>query len=160
MIESWITALQEWTDSLPEAVAWLGVALVGAIPFVESYFGAVIGVAAGLGTPVAILAAVIGNIVSMLAFVMSAGAVRDRVVDAGREEPARRKRLRTAFDRWGVPGVSLLGQSILPSQITATAMVSFGASRRAVIIWQSISITLWGVAFGLLASQGLQFISD
>lgn len=41
-------------------------------------------------------------------------------------------------------GVSLLGQTILPSQITATAMVSFGADRNAVILWQTLSILLWG----------------
>ena len=62
-----------------------------------------------------------------------------------------RVKLRRAFDRYGVAGVSLLGQTILPSQITSAMMVGIGASRQRVIVWQVVSIILWGVAFGVLA---------
>ena len=56
-----IENLQNFADSFPDWLQWLGVMLVSAIPFVESYFGSVIGVAIGLGPVVAILVAVIGN---------------------------------------------------------------------------------------------------
>ena len=96
---------------------------------------------------------------------MSAHGVRTKVM-AGRaggdapepEESGRRQKLRRAFDRYGVAGVSLLGQTILPSQITSAAMVSFGANRNAVILWQTISIILWGTAFGILAAVGVSFL--
>ena len=65
-------------------------------------------------------------------------------------------KLRRAFDRYGVAGVSLLGQTILPSQITSAAMVSFGANRNTVVFWQIVSIILWGIAFGVLATLGVQ----
>ncbi|WP_194409466.1 hypothetical protein [Microbacterium cremeum] len=165
-----IDALQDFASSFPEYIQWLGVMLVSAIPFVESYFGSMIGVVIGLPPVVAIGAAVIGNVISMIVFVLSAHGVRTKVV-AGRaarseggatvaeREPAespRRQKLRRAFDRYGVAGVSLLGQTILPSQITSAAMVSFGAHRNLVIFWQIISITLWGVLFGVLATLGIQ----
>jgi uncharacterized membrane protein len=163
-----IETLQDFASSFPEYIQWLAVLLVSAIPFVESYFGSVIGVVIGLPPVVAIGAAVIGNVISMIAFVMSADRVRTQVV-AGRsarggvtvderepEESPRRQKLHRAFDRYGVPGVSLLGQTILPSQITSAAMVSFGANRNVVIFWQVISIILWGVLFGVLATLGIQ----
>lgn len=166
-----IDALQDFTTSLPPFLQWFGVMLVSAIPFVESYFGSVIGVLAGLDPVVAIIAAIVGNIVSMVVVVLSAHGVRTRVgaARASRtglpdDEPddevdsPRRRRLRAQFDRYGVPGVSLLGQTILPSQITSAAMVGFGASRNAVILWQVISIILWGVAFGVLAALGVRFL--
>lgn len=160
-----IESLQDFASSFPEAIQWLGIALVSAIPFVESYFGSVIGVLIGLPPAVAVTAAIAGNIISMLAFVMSAHSVRTKVT-AGRasgddpvDQPSpRREKLRRAFDRYGVAGVSLLGQTILPSQITSAAMVSFGANRNLVILWQAISITLWGVAFGVLAALGFSLI--
>lgn len=152
--------LQDFTASLAEPLQWLGVMLISAIPFVESYFGSVIGVLAGVPVVVAIVAAVIGNVLSMLVVVLGAHGVRARVVDDTRRdaESPRRQRLRRAFDRYGVPGVSLLGQMILPSQITSAAMVSFGASKQQVILWQVVSIIIWGVAFGLIAHLGFDLI--
>lgn len=157
MFDSMIQGLQDFTASLPEWLQWAGVVVAGAIPFVESYVGSVIGVLAGLPLPVAIGMAVLGNVITMLVVVLSAHAVRSRVATDKPESPRRRK-LRERFDRYGVAGVSLLGQTLLPSQITSGAMVSFGASRNAVIFWQVISIILWGVAFGLLAHYGITMI--
>lgn len=162
-----IDALQDFTASPPPFLQWFGVMLAAAVPFVESYFGSVIGVLAGIDPVVAIVAAIVGNIVSMVVVVLSAHGVRTRVGvarasradgDPEPEESPRRRRLRAQFDRYGVPGVSLLGQTILPSQITSAAMVGFGASRNAVILWQVISIILWGVVFGVLAALGVRFL--
>lgn len=151
-----IENIQSFADSFPDWLQWLGVMIVSAIPFVESYFGSVIGVAIGLGPVVAILIAVIGNVISMLAFVYGAGALRDKATkNREKETSPRRQRIKRMFDRFGVPGVSLLGQTVLPSQITSMAMVSFGANRNTVAVWQIISIILWGVLFGVLATLGV-----
>lgn len=155
-----IESLQSFTASLPEFFQWVGVFLAAAIPFVESYFGSVIGIIAGVNPIVAILAAIIGNIVSMTLFVLFAHGVREKATASRADLPLspRREKLRARFDRYGVPGVSLAGQIILPSQITSAAMVSFGASKNAVILWQIISITLWGAVFGVLATLGVTFL--
>lgn len=152
-----ITTLQDFTASLPEVLQWLGVLLVSAIPFVESYFGSAIGVIIGLSPVVAIGVAVLGNIVSMLVCVLTAHGVRSQATKRREAKPLtpRRAKLKERFDQFGVPGVSLLGQLILPSQITSAAMVSFGASKNQVIVWQIISIIIWGVVFGVLASLGV-----
>lgn len=153
-----LEGLQDFTTSLPAAVQWLGVMAAGAVPFIESYAGAVLGVAAGLNPVVAIAAAIAGNIASMVALVFGAHAVRGRTATEPRRVSPRRQRLRRTFDRYGIAGVSMLGQTILPSQITSSAMVSFGAPKEKVIFWQTISIIVWGVAFGVLAALGLQAV--
>ncbi|MFV0450657.1 MAG: hypothetical protein ACK5LS_00190 [Propioniciclava sp.] len=153
-----ITTFQDFAASFPSYAQWLGVMLIAAIPFVESYAGSLIGVVIGLPAAVAIPAAVVGNIGSMLVFVLSAHRVRGSIIarkGGPGAESAKRKRLRATFDRYGVPGVSLLGQTMLPSQITSAALVSFGANRNAVIIWQIISITLWGIVIGGLTALGV-----
>lgn len=175
--------LIDFTQGLPTWAQWLGVMLISAIPFVESYFGAAIGVLVGVPPLVAIAAAVLGNAISMLLVVLLGQTVRRRIAArraardgaasggaalegaalggaaAAAEPSARRTRLKTMFDRFGVPGVSLLGQTVLPSQITAGAMVSFGASRNAVIVWQCVSIGLWAAAFGVLATLGVNLLA-
>lgn len=155
-----IETLQDFTASLPALLQWAGVLLIAAIPFVESYLGAAVGVIIGLNPAIAIAAAVVGNIVSMLVFVLSAHGVRSGVVarKGEKELSPRRARLKEKFDTYGVAGVSLLGQAILPSQITSAAMVSFGASKNAVILWQIISIILWGLAFGVLTTLGVSLL--
>lgn len=153
-------ALRDFTANLPEFLQWLGVALAGAIPFVESYGASIIGILTGIHPAVAIIAAIIGNILSMLGFVFAAHGVRSKVRSGRPEKPEtpRRAKLRARFDRYGVAGVSIIGQTILPSQITSAAMVSFGASRNAVILWQIVSIVLWGTVFGVLASFGVALL--
>ena len=153
-------ALYEFTSSLPEFLQWAGVLLISAIPWVESYFGSTIGVVTGTNPVVAITAAILGNVISMLFFVLSAHRVRSGIVSgkAERKLTPRRQKLRARFDRFGVPGVSLLGQLLLPSQITSAAMVSFGAPKNTVILWQVISIIIWGVAFGTLTSAGVTML--
>lgn len=154
-----IETLQDFTTSLPTWLQWLGVIIAGAIPFVESYFGSVIGILAGVNAPVAIVAAIIGNIASMATLVLGTAFIRGRVAKEPVERSPRRQRLRNAFDKYGVAGVSLLGQTILPSQITSAALVSFGAPKERVILWQVISIILWGVLFGVLATLGINFLA-
>lgn len=153
-----IENLQDFLDSLPPVLQWLGVMAAGAIPFVESYFGSVIGVVAGVNPVAAIASAIIGNIASMVLVVTGAHAVRGRLRGKEKERSTRRQRLRRAFDKYGVAGVSLLGQTILPSQITSAALVSFGAPKNTVILWQIVSIILWGTAFGVLATLGVSLL--
>lgn len=151
-----LDALQNFTLSLPEWARWTGVILISAIPFVESYFGSAIGIMAGIHPAVAIPAAVLGNTTSMLLLVFGAHTLRKRVSkDEGASLSPKKAKLKRLFDKWGVPGVSLLGQMFPPSQITSMTMVSFGASRNAVASWQFVSIVLWGVLCGSLAAAGI-----
>jgi len=158
-------ALTEFTQSLPIWLQWAGVMLAAAVPFIESYFGTLIGVIVGVPLPITLLAAVIGNVVSMLAFVFAASTARQKVLarrNGADADPAevspRRQRVKRMFDRFGVPGVSLLGQLVLPSQITSGMMVSFGASRNAVIFWQVVSIIVWAIVFALIGQAGVALL--
>lgn len=151
-----IDGLQQFAEQFPEWSQWFAVAVLSAVPLIESYFGSVVGVLIGLPAVVAIAAAIVGNVLSMIGFVYGADKIRQRKVDPKVEPTARQVRLRRLFDRWGVPGVSLLGQTMLPSQLTAAAMVGFGASRKLVVAWQMVGIAIWGVVFGLFGVGILQ----
>lgn len=153
-----IENLQNFVESTDVLWQWLAIMLASAIPFVESYFGSALGVLAGVNPVIAIIAAIIGNIISMVLLVLFGGKIRQwRKSD---EKPMTKgyEKIKKFFDKFGVIGVSLLGQTVLPSQITSMAMVTFGVNKTKVIFWQVISIILWGVAFGLLAVFGVNLI--
>lgn len=164
-------SLQTFADSFPAALQWFAIMLVGAIPFVESYGGAVLGVVVGIPVPIAILAAVIGNVIAMALAVVIASSIREKATaraaakaggpaegtdsDGPSSSGRGKDRIRRIFERYGVPGVSILGQWALPSHVTAPTLVGFGASRGSVVVWQTVGILLWGVTFGALAAAGI-----
>ncbi|MFE6997874.1 hypothetical protein ACFVAE_18080 [Microbacterium sp. NPDC057659] len=159
-------ALVDFTQSLPAWLQWLGVMAAAAIPFVESHFGTLIGVIAGLPVPVAMLAAIAGNAISMLAFVFTAAAARRKVLarrgaaaDDAEEPSARKQKVKRMLERFGVPGVSLLGPMVVPNQFTSSILVSLGANRTRVIVWTLVSIVLWSAIFALIAQAGVMLLN-
>ncbi|MDZ5077135.1 hypothetical protein [Nesterenkonia sp. HG001] len=163
--DSFYGRLHTWTEALHPTWQWLGLILISAIPFVESYGGGFLGVLAGVHPAVAISAGVIGNMISLILVVYLAHWIRGSVLKRRNPEAvdprksAKRERVIRIFDKFGVPGVSILGPLALPSQITAPLMVSVGASRNAVMGWMLVSVVLWGAAFGLLGLGFLQLLA-
>lgn len=160
--DTWIGRLQAWALDLPESVQWLGIILISAIPFLESYGGGFVGVIAGMPLVAAVAAATLGNMISLVLVVYVAHWIRSAAMKkrngqaVDEEKSTRRDKVKRLFDKFGVPGVSLLGPFALPSQITAPLMVSFGASKNAVMLWMLLSVILWGLGFALL---GIAFLN-
>lgn len=156
---------REFVMGLPEALQGAGVFLVSFIPFVEGEGAAVIGMLAGISPWLAAPVAALGNIVVVALLVYAAHGIRGAVLNrraARRSEAAgtyggpalaaaghtpetpSRALMRERFERWGVPGLSLIGPMIfIPGHAAAPAMVSFGASKAYVMLWQVVSIVLY-----------------
>lgn len=157
-MDTFFTTIQDFVLGLPDPVQFLGVAAVAAIPFIESYGASTIGIAAGIPIPLAVAAAIIGNIASVLVVVFGIGSLRDRITrgrDGYRAVTAtsdRDGKVASMTRRIGIPGASLLGPVLLPSQFTSAAMVGAGANRTVVTVWTSIAVAVWGVGIGLAAA--------
>ncbi|WP_243728886.1 small multi-drug export protein [Nesterenkonia sphaerica] len=157
--------MHQWTDGLPETLQWLGIIAISAIPSVESFFGALIGVVIGMPLWVALVAAIIGNMLSLTLVIYGAQWIRSTVLkrkkaqELSETQYRRRAKAKRLFDKFGIPGVSLLGPLALPSQFTAPLMVSFGANRTLVMAWMFVSVTVWGAGFALLGVGLLDLIS-
>lgn len=158
---NFIENLQNFVLSLPEAIQFLGVSLVAMIPFVENYGAVVIGSIAGVPVWVAVLMAIIGNLAVVAVITLIASGTREAIVarsssgaSAGGavESSPRQDKVRRLFDRYGVPGVTLLGMLVVPTHFIAPALVSFGSPKTVVLVWQAISITLYAVVAGLLVN--------
>ncbi|MBB4689081.1 small multi-drug export protein [Amycolatopsis jiangsuensis] len=152
-----IENLQHFVGAWPGALQWIGVALVAFVPFVESYLGSVIGVVIGVHPIAAVICAVLGNIAVMVAIAFITDSLRKRATrDKDREPRPGRARARKLFDRFGVPGVALLGH---PTQISTAALIAFGAPRTKVIVWELISIVLWGAVTTTFAAFGISALA-
>lgn len=131
--------------------------LAGAIPFIESYLGSFLGVLVGVQPMIAVPAAVLGNLLCTFVLIATtsrvrAAAIRSRSPESAAQPTGRRQKVAKYLDRFGVPGVALLGPIVVASQITAPTLIALGATRRSVYLWMGLSIILWGVAFGFFGN--------
>ena len=153
-----LETLQDFTQSFPGWLQWFAVFLVAAIPFVESYAGTLIGVAIGLHPAVAVSAAIAGNATAVVLIVVITSRIRERVRSTPAAAPTSRGRERISrlFQRFGIPGVALIGH---PTQISSAAMVGLGANRTKVLVWELVSVVVWGAAVAVLGGLGIEVIA-
>jgi len=173
-----IETFQDLVAQVPEFVQPLIVALAAAVPFIEGEGAASIGIIGGIHPVVAVIAAVIGNFACVAILVLAGAGARNAVVTrrrnrtrelvpAGGDAPAslesdapqvdaavspRKAKFQRALVRYGVPGVSLLGPLLLPTQFTATMLAAAGVGKVRVLVWQAIAIIGWTTVVAVLVS--------
>jgi len=175
-----IDTFQDLVAQVPDAVQPLIVAAAGAIPFIEGEGAATIGIIGGIPPVVAVVAAIIGNFVCVAVLVVLSSRTRTAVIGRRRSRarlretvPAgapgasaegdgldatsspvspRTAKFQRAFERYGVPGVSLLGPLLLPTQFTATMLAAAGVGKARILIWQAVAIIGWTTAVALIIS--------
>ncbi|GAB3364793.1 hypothetical protein GCM10027300_40030 [Modestobacter lapidis] len=136
---------QQLVAQVPEALQPVIVAAAGAVPFIEGEGAAAIGIFGGLNPVVAAIAAATGNFLCVTLLVLLGSRARTALVGRSYDtsdgrRSKRRQKFQHAFERYGVPGVSLLGPLLVPTQFTATALVTSGVR---VLAWQAAAIAVW-----------------
>lgn len=169
----------EWFQSVvaqvPELIQPLIVALAGAVPFIEGEGAVAIGIIGGINPLVAAIAAMVGNFLCVMVVVLLGSGARSAVVSRTRQRSAvpvggasspevgetavaspssdpspRAQKFQRAFERYGVPGVSLLGPLLLPTQFTAAMLAAAGIGRARILLWQAVAIVGWTTLVALL----------
>lgn len=173
---SLIDNFQDLVAQVPDLFQPLIVAAAGAIPFIEGEGAVTIGIIGGINPVVAAIAAIVGNFACVAVLVLLSSGARQAVVTrsrartvamagggSGLESSAadaaeaaaaspRKAKFQRAFERYGVPGVSLLGPLLLPTQITATMLAAAGIGKVRILIWQAIAIIGWTTAVAVIVS--------
>lgn len=176
-----IETFQNLVAQVPELVQPLIVALAGAIPFIEGEGAAAIGIIGGIHPVIAAASAIVGNFLCVAIVVMLTSGARQAIVNRrdqsqqaalvgadgstsstivaedGRKA-ARKQKFQQAFERYGVPGVSLLGPLLLPTQFTATMLAASGVSKVRVLIWQAVAIIAWTTVLTVIISGAVYAI--
>lgn len=152
-------SLAQFTQSLDTWLQGFFVIALGAIPFVESYGGTFIGTIAGVPPVIAVIAAVVGNLVCTFALMGAALKTRSAVLSrrggGANTEPQmskRRAKVAKALEQYGVPGVCFLGPLVVASQITGPTLIAVGARPAKVFLFQGLAIVAWGVLFAFLGN--------
>lgn len=156
--------LQQLQESNP-VLQFIGVMIVAMIPFIEGYVAVPLGIAIGFPAWMTITAAIVGNWISVMVVILASDRFKQwlqRRKTSERQQEKQNKRLERGqklFQKYGVPGVSLLGPLLIGDHIAALVCIASGASKRYVIIWQTIAIVVWAVGTGILVLLGINAVN-
>ncbi|MDQ0230030.1 small multi-drug export protein [Metabacillus malikii] len=163
-------------------IPYLLVFILAAIPLFEVFTVVPIAIIGGLpAIPVAIVG-FLGNLLTIFLLVVFVDNVkgwlrrRKKVkVQEGTNEPVsdepstiqvdeqsedkKQKRARNLFDKYGLPGLTILGPLLVGSHIAAFMGMSFGTSRKLVTIWMIVSLVIWTSVSAIAASYGVTFFA-
>lgn len=136
--------IQEVVSGFHPVLAFLAVVVLGAIPFVESYLGTLVGAVAGLPLWTALGAAVAGNIGTVLIATAAGRAVARRRAARPDRGSGRAGRIVARTDKYGVPIASLLAPTVFAISLTTFIMISVGFDSARVMRWQIVTTIAWG----------------
>lgn len=135
------------------AVPWLEIALV--IP---------LGIVWGLSPFWVIVTAFIGNMLTVMALII--GFEKFRVWYAKRQEakgkaPSKKsERAKKIMNKYGLPGLALLGPILIGTHIAAFIGMTLGATKKNTTVWLTASIALWSLVFGIATALGFDFFTS
>jgi hypothetical protein len=141
-----------------EQLGYFGIFLAGAIPWFEAIGVVPVGILFGLDPVLTVIAASVGNIITIAIFAYAGDRIRNWVIDRRRKkgiEPkaGRYEKAQNAFDKYGIFGMAALGPILIGTQFAAAASVAAGVRPLKVTLLISIAMVLWaiGIAWGMTA---------
>ena len=141
-----------------EQLGYFGIFLMGAIPWFEAIGVVPVGIIFGFDPVLTVIAASVGNIITIALFAYAGDRIRNWVIDRRRKkgiEPktGRYEKAQKAFDKYGIFGMAALGPILIGTQFAAAASVAAGVKPFKVTLLISIAMVLWaiGIAWGMAA---------
>lgn len=147
---------------LLEIWEYVVVFLLGATPWVEIAAVIPLSIVVGLNPILVGISAFLGNLSTVYLLVIFFEKFQQwRRRKKGENQPKSKKQARAAaiWNKYGLPGLSLLGPLLIGSHIAVFIGLLFGAKKRAVLLWMTISLTLWAVAITILSAYGIDWLS-
>lgn len=136
---------------LGAAIPWLEVALV--VPF---------GIVIGLSPFWVMVTAIVGNLSTVLALIFAFEKIKvwyDNRRKKQTHPSKRRNRAIKSWEKYGLPGLALLGPILIGTHIAAFLGLLFGARKKPMIGWMVLSIILWVFIFGIVTSLGFDLFT-
>jgi Ca2+/H+ antiporter, TMEM165/GDT1 family len=133
-----------------EQLGYFGIFLAGAIPWFEAIGVVPVGILFGLDPVLTVIAASVGNIITIALFAYAGDRIRSWVIQRRRNkgiEPkaGRYEKAQKAFDKYGIFGMAALGPIIIGTQFAAAASVAAGVKPLKVTLYVSVAMVLWAI---------------
>lgn len=135
--------------------AYLLVFLFAMIPGIEPFIVIPVGIGLGLNPVWTGIAALLGSITAVVVIVLAYHRITTwwygRTGDDLRESSTRYRRARRLWNRFGLPGLAVVGPILAGIHLTALVAVIGGTDTRMAIGWLSVGLVAW--TLGLVAAS-------
>jgi uncharacterized membrane protein len=129
-----------------------------AIPWIEIALVIPVGIVRGLSPLGVMTAAFIGNMVTLIPVIIGFEKVKAwysrRQGQKGKEPSKRSQRAKRIWNKYGLPGLALLGPILIGIHIAAFIGMSLGAQKNWSIFWMTASLAVWTLIFGIVTMMG------
>lgn len=147
---------------LMEVWEYIVVFLLGSVPWVEIAAVIPLSIVAGLSPFFVGLLAFLGNLSTvylLIIFFEKFQQWRSRKNKGNKEQQSKRQtRGVHIFNKYGLPGLSLLGPLLIGSHVAVLIGLVFGAKKHLILLWMTISLVIWTVIITVLSVYSIDLI--
>ncbi|MFS0645199.1 small multi-drug export protein [Siminovitchia sp. 179-K 8D1 HS] len=132
--------------------------LLAAVPWIEAVVAIPLGIIRGLSPSLVVAVAFLGNWSTVILVIYLFEKIKEfwnRKKGTQTPPGKRQERAKKIWNKYGLPGLSLLGPILIGIHIAAFIGLTLGATRNWTLLWMTISLALWSVVFGVASHYGL-----
>lgn len=137
--------------------------LGAAIPWFEIALVIPLGIVWGLSPVWVMVVAFVGNMLTVLALIIGFDRFQlwynKRQEAKGKTVSKKSERAKQIWNKYGLPGLAMLGPILIGTHIAAFIGMTLGATKKNTTVWLTISIAVWSLAFGVLTAFGFDFFT-
>lgn len=144
---------------------FIAIFIIGFVPFLEAFVAVPIGILLELPFTLVVLVGATANWLSVMAVIVFSTIIKSWFSEKEKNKSdhfinRRFQKAKLYFNKYGVPGISLLGPVIGTNHIGALVCIIAKANIKNIILWQSISIVIWAVGTGVLLIYGVDIYNN
>ena len=147
-------------------LAYLLVFILAAIPLIEILIVIPIAIGIGLDPFTVALSAFIGNLIPVYLIIIAyskMNSFRERFNSEVECEQVnisgRKKKAREVWNKYGVPGLSIISPGITGTHLATVMALGFGARMTVLGIWMCLSLLLWTILITTISFYGFEIIT-
>ncbi|MGE1117096.1 small multi-drug export protein [Bacillus altitudinis] len=138
--------------------------ILAALPFFEVVGVVPLGILSGLHPVTTAVIGFVGNFLTVLLLIVFVDRFKAwwlKRKEEKHDEKGEKKQLkaRKVWERYGLPGLALIGPFIIGSHLAAFMCMSFGTKRKQVTVWMTVSLIMWTALAASLTDAGFHYFA-
>ncbi|MEW4102728.1 small multi-drug export protein [Bacillus altitudinis] len=138
--------------------------ILAALPFFEVVGVVPLGILSGLYPVTTAVIGFVGNFLTVLLLIVFVDRFKAwwlKRKEEKHDEKGEKKQLkaRKVWERYGLPGLALIGPFIIGSHLAAFMCMSFGTKRKQVTVWMTVSLIMWTALAASLTGAGFHYFA-